>query len=172
MPASNARAARQQPKAPVRRAFQRDLDAIDQIERRSFARDRFPRRNLRRVLASPACLFLIADAEGAPAGYAMLLFRRGARVARLYSIAVDPAYRGRGIAESLLTAAGAAAAKRGADRLRLEFRPSNVAAQRLYERAGFAPLERRPAYYDDGEDAIRMEKRLIPERANDRSAQR
>lgn len=170
MSASRAAAARTQTSLTVRRAGQRDLDAIDRIEQRSFAQDRFPRRNLRRVLSSPASLFLVAEAGGAPAGYAMVLFRRGASVARLYSIAVDPDFRGLGIAESLLMAAAAAAAKRGADRLRLEFRPSNVAAQRLYERAGFALLERRPAYYDDGEDAIRMEKRLDPKAAGDRSA--
>lgn len=170
MPACRARAARQQTPTTVRRASQRDLDAIDRIEQRSFAQDRFPRRNLRRVLQSPASLFLIADADGAPAGYAMLLFRRGASVARLYSIAVDPGFRGRGVGERLLNAAQAAAAGRGADRLRLEFRPSNSAAQRLYERAGFALLERRPGYYDDGEDAVRMERRLAPETAGDRSA--
>ena len=162
MPASCARAAPKPSPPTVRRATPRDLDAIDRIEQRSFAQDRFPRRNLRRVLASRASLFLIAEADGAPAGYLMLLFRRGAAVARLYSIAVDPGFRGRGIAERLINAAEAAASGQGANRLRLELRPSNIAAQRLYERAGFALLERRPGYYDDGEDAIRMEKRLAP----------
>ncbi len=170
MPASRASAARQQTPPVIRRASGRDLDTIDVIESRSFARDRFPRRNLRRVLKSPASHFLIAEEGGAPAGYAMILFRMGSNVARLYSIAVDPGFRGRGIAESLLNSAKDVAAGRGAERLRLEFRPSNVAAQRLYERAGFAMLERRPAYYDDGEDAIRMELRLSPKAAGDRSA--
>jgi len=172
MAGNRAASARQQSNVSVRCASRSDLDAIDRIEQRSFAQDRFPRRNLRRVLSSPASRFLIAYDNAAPAGYAMLLFRRYSTVARLYSIAVDPDFRGKGIAESLLTAAVTEAAGRGADRLRLEFRPSNVAAQRLYERAGFALLERRPAYYDDGEDAIRMELRLSRESAGDRSAQR
>lgn len=170
MPALEARAADRTASTVIRRADARDLDAIDRIEGRSFSRDRFPRRNLRRVLDSAASLFLIALTDGAPSGYAMLLFRRRAAVARLYSIAVDPDFRGRGVAEELLAEAGRQAAARGADRLRLEFRPSNGAAQRLYERAGFAFLERRPGYYDDGEDAIRMELRLAPEAAGDRSA--
>lgn len=154
----------------IRGARPGDLDAIDAIETRSFDKDRFPRRNLARVMKSPATAFLLAESGGRPAGYLMLLFRRGSRVARLYSLAVDPDFRGRGIADSLLGAAGAAAAERGADRLRLEFRPSNLAAQRLYERAGFTLLERKPGYYDDGEDAIRMEKRLAPNASGDRSA--
>ncbi len=170
MSASKARAAVLPRSLVVRRASVRDLDAIDRIEQRAFVRDRFPRRNLRRVLKSPASVFLIAELDGAPAGYLMLLFRKRASVARLYSIAVDPEFRGRGAGESLLSEAAIAAIVRGADRLRLEFRPSNLSAQRLYERAGFTLLERRPAYYDDGEDAIRMEKRLTPQATGDRSA--
>ncbi len=170
MPASEARAASRRSSVVIRRAGGRDLEAIDRIERRSFSKDRFPRRNLRRVLSSGATAFLLAESDGAPAGYAMVLFRRGASVARLYSIAVDPDFRGRGVAEELLAEAGRQAASRGADRLRLELRPSNNAAQRLYERAGFTLLERRPGYYDDGEDAIRMEMRLKPGSAGDRSA--
>lgn len=170
MPAQSARAVQNAQSIAVRRAGASDLHAVDRIEARSFAKDRFPRRNLARALKSGASLFLIAEFGGTPAGYAMILFRRGAAVARLYSIAVDPEYRGRGVAVTLLDEAAQAAAARGADRLRLEFRPSNAAAGRLYERAGFTLLERRPAYYDDGEDAIRMEKRLAPRATGDRSA--
>jgi len=146
----------------VRQAVPADIDAIDRIERRSFAKDRFPRRNLRRVLKSPAAVFLIAEDGGAPAGYVMLLFRKGTSVVRLYSIAVDPDFRGLGVGERLLAEAAQRATARGANWLRLEFRPSNQAAQRLYERAGFTLLERKPGYYDDGEDAIRMELTLSP----------
>lgn len=170
MPAPSPRAAPASEFA-IRRAGPRDLDAIDAIETRSFIADRFPRRNLKRALASPAALTLLVAENGAPAGYVMLLFRAGARVARLYSIAVDPACRGRGLAERLINEAVGAAKARGADRLRLEVRPSNTAAQRLYERAGFAHLSRIAGYYADGEDAIRMERRLAPKASGDRSAQ-
>lgn len=144
----------------IRPGISRDLDAIDAIENRSFAKDRFPRRNLARVLKSPAATFLFAEIDGRPAGYAMLLFRKGSRIARLYSIAVDPNFRGKGVADALLKACYPAATLRGAIRLRLELRPSNKPALRLYERAGFAPLERKSGYYDDGEDALRMERTL------------
>lgn len=154
----------------IRPARPDDLDALDRIESRSFTHDRFPRRNLRRLLKSPAAQFLVAESDDRIAGYAMILQRRGSAVSRLYSIAVDPDFRGRRIAESLLDAAAHASRQSGATRLRLELRPSNAAAMRLYQRAGFTIFERRPGYYGDGEDAIRMERRLAPDIEGGRSA--
>lgn len=146
----------------IRRASPRDLDAIAGIEDRSFTQDRFARRNLGRLLKSKAALFLLAEVDGRPAAYLMLLFRRGAKVARLYSLAVDPERRGLGLALSLIDAAGRESAERGAGRLRLELRPSNAPAMRLYQRAGFTFFERKAGYYADGEDAIRMDLVLSP----------
>lgn len=154
----------------IRHARDRDLDMIQSIEDRSFDRDRFPRRNLRRLLSSRSVAAVLAMSNGLEAGYALVLFRRGADVARLYSIAVDPAARGQGAAAALLEAAVAEARRRGATRLRLELRSSNASALRLYERAGFTILERKAGYYADGEDAIRMELRLEPTKKRGRSA--
>lgn len=154
----------------IRPARPDDLEALDRIESRSFTHDRFPRRNLRRLLASSAARFLVAESDARVAGYAMVLLRRGSAVARLYSIAVDPDFRGRRLAESLLDAAADESLRSGATRLRLELRPSNAGAMRLYQRAGFTIFERRPGYYGDGEDAIRMERRLAPKIEGDRSA--
>jgi ribosomal-protein-alanine acetyltransferase len=154
----------------LRTAEAADLAAIDGIERQSFDQDRFSRRNLRRALARPTARLVLAETSGEAAGYAMILFRKGSTAARLYSIAVDPAYRGQGVADRLLEAAVRLCVAHGADRLRLEVRPSNRTAARLYERAGFALLDRKPHYYDDGEDAIRMELDLTSRTAGGRSA--
>ncbi|MCB2112604.1 MAG: GNAT family N-acetyltransferase [Parvularculaceae bacterium] len=154
----------------IRPAGPADLDAIDAIERLSFQGDRFARRNLGRLLKSASVCVLIATAGARPAGYAALLFRKGSTRARLYSIAVDPQARGRGVADALVSAAAACALRRGADRIRLEMRPSNKAAQRLYERAGFTVFDRKPGYYEDGEDAVRMERRLSRMKAGGRGA--
>jgi ribosomal protein S18 acetylase RimI-like enzyme len=91
-------------------------------------------------------------------------------VARLYSIAVDPALRGQGVAAALIAAAENAARARGSRSVRLEVRASNKAALSLYERAGFTFLERKPGYYQNGEDALRLEKRLESCKAGGRSA--
>lgn len=153
----------------IRRAAKGDLDAVDAIEQASFSIDRFARPVLKRLLSTPTADCLIAEA-GAAAGYAIVLYRAGSSIARLYSIAVDPVARGRGVAQGLVAAATRAAGARGARTLRLEVRASNRSALSLYERAGFTLLERRPGYYLDGEDALRLEKRLEPREAGGRSA--
>jgi ribosomal protein S18 acetylase RimI-like enzyme len=142
----------------VRPARARDFDAVWAIETESFGTDRFPRRNLRRLLSRRSAAFLIAGAP--PLGYALVLFRRGAGVARLYSIATSKAARGRGVGAALVEAAAACAKSRGSDRLRLEVRVSNKAAIALYSKAGFSILKESPGYYEDGETALKMEKRL------------
>ncbi|WP_270375250.1 GNAT family N-acetyltransferase [Marinicauda sp. Alg238-R41] len=145
----------------IRPAGPADLDAIDALERGAFAQDRFARRNLRRLLTRPSALVLLAERAGEHGpervGYALILYRRNATVARLYSIAVDETARGQGIGPALVEEAARHAAQRGCRRLRLEVRRSNGAAQRSYERSAFRRTGIRPAYYDDGEDAVIME---------------
>jgi ribosomal-protein-alanine N-acetyltransferase len=60
--------------------------------------------------------------------------------ARILSIAVDPATRGRGIAGELLRRALDYLRGRGAGVVRLEVRPDNEPALRLYRRHGFEPV--------------------------------
>lgn len=137
-----------------------DLDAIDAIEAAAFDRDRFPRRNLARMLKGGRTRFLLARLNGKPAGYAAISLRRGGRTARLYSLAVHPAARGKGVAAELLAGAHALAANAACDRLRLEVRASNTAARRLYEGALFRLRGRRDAYYEDGEAALVYERAI------------
>ncbi|MFN3959680.1 MAG: GNAT family N-acetyltransferase [Parvularculaceae bacterium] len=161
---------RPSPAVKVRRARPGDLAAVDLIEQRSFTADRFARATLRRLLAASSADGLIAEVAGPAAGYAIVLYRSGSTVARLYSIAVDPAARGQGVASALLAAAERAARARGCCVLRLEVRASNHSALSLYRRAGFTLLERKPGYYLDREDALRLEKRLGPCKQGGRSA--
>lgn len=157
---SDGRPASRRMTVTVRRARPADLAAICAIESQSFDADRFPPRNLRRLLGVKTAAFLIAERSGTPLGYALLLFRKGAGAARLYSLASTPAARGSGVGTALLERAAACAKKRGADRLRLEVRASNRPAVALYSRQGFSILKESPRYYEDGESALKMERRL------------
>lgn len=149
------------PATEIRPAKPADLDAIASIEAASFNMDAFSRRTLGRLLRSASVGGLVAkDEAGRAVGYAMVLFRRGARVARLYTIATAPEARGTGVAAALIEAAAAAAQARGCDRFRLELRAGNEAARRLYDRAGFKELSIKPEYYKDGEAAAVMERPL------------
>ncbi|MBC8160374.1 MAG: ribosomal protein S18-alanine N-acetyltransferase [Roseiflexaceae bacterium] len=73
------------------------------------------------------------------------------------TIAVDPAYRGRGIGELLLNGLADQAMQLNADILTLEVRLSNVVAQQLYLKYSFRAFGTRPRYYtDNNEDALIM----------------
>lgn len=144
----------------LRRAGPADLDAVDAIETAAFDRDGFARRNLSRMLASRSAEFVLAESGGQPAGYALVLYRKGSKVGRLYSIAVAPEFRGGGLSKELMRAALDCAINRGCDRLRLEVRSANSRAIRVYEQSGFKLLKEMSGYYPDGETAFHMEKRI------------
>jgi [ribosomal protein S18]-alanine N-acetyltransferase len=70
-------------------------------------------------------------------------------------IAVHPAWRRRGIARYMLGEAMAHARRGRCTKATLEVRVSNVGAQQLYYRLGFAPVGSRPRYYmRPSEDAL------------------
>ena len=71
------------------------------------------------------------------------------------TIGVLPEYRRRGIGRDLLHACEA---QLKTPRLRLSVRASNQAAITLYEREGYRTTDLWKGYYDDGENAIVMEK--------------
>lgn len=145
----------------LRSALPDDLDALVALERRCFAGDRLSRRSFRRRLRPVHAGLILAEANhGALVGYVLVLLRRGTRVARLYSIAIDPAWRGHGLGDTLLTAAEDYARRQRRLYLRLEVRRDNRAAIRLYERRGYALFACVPAYYEDREEALRYQKTL------------
>jgi Acetyltransferases len=57
--------------------------------------------------------------------------------ARILSVAVAPSWRGRGVARAMMAAAMAYFRSRGAVKVRLEVRPDNAPALRIYEDYGF-----------------------------------
>lgn len=144
----------------IRPATDSDLAALLDIENASFATDRLSARQWRRHLDSASAQVVVATFERRLVGAAVLFFRRGSRIARLYSIAVASSARGHGVGEALLTAVESAAVRHGCDRLRLEVRTDNATAQRLYERSGYRRFGQHRGYYEDGEDALRYEKPL------------
>lgn len=145
----------------MRAAETADVTELATLEQATFDSDRLSRRSFRRLVSVPSATLLVARADRVLAGYALVFFRAGSTVARLYSIAVDARYRGRGVAGQLMAAAEAAARARGCERFRLEVRVDNAAAIRLYERLGFAMSDRIGGYYEDGGDALRMQKAVV-----------
>ncbi|MEP6898332.1 MAG: N-acetyltransferase [Rhodanobacter sp.] len=145
----------------VRRAEISDLDDLVVLEDRTFDNDRMSRDQYRRHLDSDSALVLVASANHRNfLGTAVLFFRRGSGVVRLYSLASQPEARGKGIGTALIEASEAVGRHRHCRALRLEVRTDNLLAIRLYERMGYRRIGSYARYYQDGADAWRYEKAL------------
>jgi ribosomal protein S18 acetylase RimI-like enzyme len=137
-----------------------DLDGLVALESRCFSPDdQFPRASWRRLLSTavPAGTAIVLVIEGAGLAAAIAgLLRRGSGVVRIYSIAVDPACRGQGLAGALMRGLARRARARGRAWMSLEVREGNAAALALYGRYGFAIVERLRRYYGGRADGVRM----------------
>lgn len=114
--------------------------------------DRWGAQAIGLMLDLPGHFALLADAAGAPAGFAM--GRVAVDQAEVLTIAVHPGARRAGLGRSLMLALADHAAQRGAVELFLEVAETNDAARALYAALGAAAAGRRRAYYPDGGDAL------------------
>ena len=103
---------------------------------------------------------IIAEVGSKVAGCALVLYRRGSKLARLYTIAVARDFQRRGLARQLLVAAEENATRRGRRVMRLEVREDDAGAIALYETSGYRRFGRRARYYDNRIDALRFDKAL------------
>jgi len=146
----------------IRPATLSDIDALVAIENTSFDSDRLSRRSFRHLLSPAAnAATLVDEADGAVRGYAMVLFNTGTSLARMYSYAVQPEHRGRGIGRALVKACETLALERDCISMRLEVRPDNLASRTLFERHGYQFFDTAPDYYEDHAEALRYEKQLV-----------
>jgi ribosomal protein S18 acetylase RimI-like enzyme len=149
----------------IRTSRPSDAAALMALEITCFPEDeRFPLRTWRHLLG-PAAAHGSAVTQVVPAGDGIgaaisTLYRQGSSVARIYSLAVDPAQRGRGLAKALIEAAAAAARKRGCTAQSLEVRSDNDAATGLYLKFGFVPVETLRHYYARGRHGTRYRRSL------------
>jgi ribosomal protein S18 acetylase RimI-like enzyme len=148
------------PAARIREASPDDLDALVALERVTFESDRISRPQWRRHIGSDSACVLVAGPRDRIDGAAVVFHRRNSRRARLYSLAVAAASRGRGLAKALLAAAEADARRHGCNVLDLEVRTDNRAAIALYEHHGYRRTTRLQGFYEGGADGWRFTKAL------------
>lgn len=114
----------------IRDANFSDLDALMALEEAVFQGDRLSRRSMRYMLKNKRALVLVAEPKhGELAGYAILLEHLRPKAARLYSLAVDSAYQGQGVADQLM---GTLEAKCTKPAIRLEVRADNLQIGRAH----------------------------------------
>jgi ribosomal protein S18 acetylase RimI-like enzyme len=148
--------------AVIREAEYSDIDALVSMENRSFTGDRLSRRSLAYLLKKGNATTLLDECDGTIRGYALVLYNKGTSLARLYSIVVDPDFRGLGFGLKLLEAAEHDALENECVIMRLEVRQDNEAAIGLYRKHGYRVFDTVPDYYEDHASAIRLEKSLVP----------
>lgn len=99
-------------------------------------------------------LLLVARAGKRLLGYVMGEWQEGG--AEIISLAVQAECRGQGLGRKLLQRLLARIGRAGASKVSLMVRADNQVAINLYRSMGFRRVRRVPAYYMDGQDAIRM----------------
>jgi len=143
----------------VRGATRDDLAPALELEQVCFDSFRLNKRQLSYLQRCPNAAFVVAEVDGKVVGSAIGLtrqHRRGTVSGRLYSLAVDPTLRGRGIGRNLLRHMLDALSARGARKVYLEVDASNQPAIALYERAGFESIGKLDDYYGPGHHGLHM----------------
>ena len=138
-----------------------DVPELLALEQHCFTTDRLSRRSFQWMISRAHGELRVAENDGQLLGYALVLFRRGTSLARLYSIAIAEPARGMGLGRQLLSRVEASVVAQGCNRLRLEVRTDNPGALSLYERNGYRRFALIDAYYEDHTAALRLEKKLL-----------
>lgn len=125
-----------------------DAAALARVHARAF-RHGWSESELERLVSDPRVTCHVAREGRSLMGF--VLSRIVEDEAEILMVAVDPSAQGRGLGGRLLRRHLGRLAARGARRVFLEVDEGNGAALRLYTRAGFAQVGRRPAYYPGGE---------------------
>jgi ribosomal-protein-alanine N-acetyltransferase len=146
----------------IRRMALGDVPQVHALETATFAEPWSYQSFVDEMKKNACARYLVAEAGGEILAYAgaWLIFEEG----HITNIAVKEAARGKGIGERITRALMQYAANLGVAYMTLEVRRSNLAAQGMYKKLGFAELGVRKRYYEDnGEDALLMVCEGMPE---------
>ena len=138
----------------------RDLNALRKLERICFEKDAWSLFDLMAVLTFPDVVRLKAVEDDQMVGFVAGDPRPSQGFSWIATIGVLPDYQRKGIGRALLHACEA---QIKTPRLRLSVRASNQAAINLYEEEGYRSVDVWKGYYNDGENAIVMEKLHRPD---------
>lgn len=146
----------------IRTASREDTRRITEIENLCFGAERFTARQVAYLVSRARGWLFVAETGGETAAYISLLAHSRRNGLRIYSLAVDPRFRGLGAGAALIEKAIETASKNGFSYISLEVRAGNEAAVNLYRKYGFEVSSIIAGYYPDGEDACAMRLSVNP----------
>ncbi len=135
-----------------------DMPSVLDIEVVSFLAPWNESQFLYELKENPFCSLFVAEEKEIILGFIdfWITFDSGC----INQIAVLPGYRQKGIASILMQDALKRLSGQGVQNVTLEVRTKNTSAIKLYEKFGFSGKLIKKAYYDNGDDALYMEKGL------------
>lgn len=133
---------------------ERDLDRVVQIEEENFSVP-WSRKSFLDSLVLSHTLYVVAEQQGQIAGYCGCY--QILEEAEIVNVAVDKAFRRRGVGRQMLEELMRLGKERGSFAYTLEVRAGNVPAIHLYESLGFVSFGIRRNFYEKPkEDAVIM----------------
>ena len=149
----------------IRQLTTLDLPKILEIERDSFP-EPWSRNVFEPILNHGDSYLMIAERNSQVVGYIITVIERKTdwknlrrvQVGHILNLAVERKQRRQGIGSMLVKHILKELSKRKVEKIYLEVRESNTAAQKLYSRINFKVEKRIRMYYPNGEDAYVMSK--------------
>lgn len=136
----------------LRPAGLEDVESVAALEQEAMGADAWSAPGVRDELAGPGRRAVVATDDGVLLGYAVTW--TVGDVADLQRVVVAPHARRRGLGSRLVRGLLDQAARDGVRRVLLEVSAGNHPALACYGDLGFGAIDRRPAYYRDGRDAL------------------
>jgi len=144
----------------VRPVSRPDLDRLTTLEREVFHPEPYPGYFLRQALDLWPDWFLVAEASGAVTGYTLAAPATSPGRAMILSLAVDPAWRGRGLARELVSSLIERLGASGVTDVSLTVHPDNRVAKDLYLGFGFEARGSEPDYFGHSEPRLLLGRTL------------
>jgi ribosomal protein S18 acetylase RimI-like enzyme len=146
----------------IRKATLTDMEELLQIEQACFGNERFDDAVMRNVLQGAGFESFIGHEGAQLVGSAMIFHDAKHAISRIVSIAVMPNRQGKGEGRKFLELLEERARSMGSEIIGLEVRMTNVPAINLYLHSGYEVQGRIHNYFGMGQDALYMEKRIVP----------
>jgi ribosomal-protein-alanine N-acetyltransferase len=131
-----------------------DIIRVCEIEQEAFPGNAWGQELFHKEVKNPSSLTALLREKKELIGY--IIIGVAGPEASLLKLAIRPSCQRKGYGSLLLNHVMDKLRGMSVEKIFLEVRDSNKAAQSLYAKAGFEPVSRRKAYYPDNEDALIM----------------